>query len=72
MPQIIIMHNAYSCVNVTSSLLQVTSLLSSLQFSIMKIPVKGVSDNLAKGIRSCFWFVEDLIILKSIQCLEKG
>lgn len=64
MPQIIIIHNAYSCVNITSSLLQVKSLLSSRQFSIMKIPVKGVSANLTKGITSCFWFVADLGILK--------
>jgi hypothetical protein len=37
-------------------LLQVKSLLSSLQFSIMKIPVKDVSDGLTKGIRCHFDF----------------
>ena len=37
-------------------LLQVRSLLSSLQFSIMKIPVKNDSDRLTKGMKSQFDF----------------
>ena len=37
-------------------LLQVRSLLSSLQFSIMKIPVKNDSDSLTKGMKSQFDF----------------
>ena len=37
-------------------LLQVRSLLSSLQFSIMEIPVKDVSDSLSKGMESQFDF----------------
>ncbi|KAH9764688.1 Acylamino-acid-releasing enzyme [Citrus sinensis] len=58
----------WSWLNVSSPISRcpekVKSLLSSRQFSIMKIPVKGVSANLTKGITSCFWFVEDLVYLR--------
>lgn len=45
---------SFTTVSLNFSLLQVKSLLSSLQFSIMKIPVTDVSDSLTKGITNQF------------------
>lgn len=43
---------AYICVNYgyCYHLMQVRTLLSSLQFSVMKIPVRGVTENLSEGM----------------------
>lgn len=41
--------NACACVIEYFSLIQVRSLLSTLQFSIINVPVKDVSDSLPKG-----------------------
>lgn len=52
------------------SLPQVASLVLSLQFSILKIPIKDVSGFLTEGILSFIYSIADLVIPLLLQLIE--